>query len=214
MNSIVLPVPDNYEVESVTITFKRPPIIQAGLKKSVSKRARKKEKHQWTDEEIAYLTKNEGTFYEQAAYIGVSMASLYTKRYALKEKGLLKDIPEASGLRTESETGSTGLSEEESKFIDGRIPDSGANAMPQDKMSFFDSIKQKFQGFQVPADFDPKKPFGIKSYVYLAASHETGKVTTIDQSRDLVTVEFPHQTLQFTVPGAQKMHQEMIARAE
>ncbi|MCK9569827.1 hypothetical protein M0R72_12865 [Candidatus Pacearchaeota archaeon] len=214
MNNIVLPVPDNYEVESVTITFKRPPIIKSELKPAPSRRAKKEEKHLWSDEDIAYLIRNEGTFQEQAAHLGVSMPALYTKRFALKEKGLLKDGAEDAGAKTVESDIDAALTRKEAEFIDGRISGSWNSAMPQDKISFFDSIKQKFQGFQAPADFDPKKPFGIKSYVYLAAGRKIGRVITIDQGRDLVTVDFSDQTLQFTVDGARSMHKEMIARAK
>lgn len=221
MRNIVIPVPDDYDVESVTVTFKRPPVIESGDKPKASKKAKKEEKHQWSDEDIAYLIKNEGTFEEQAAHLGVSMASLYTKRFALREKRLLKDSPaQPKGILLAAPS----LSLEDQQFIDGRqisltkIEDAHHPQIkvlePEPKVSFWDGLKDKIQGFHAPTDFDPSKPFGVKSYVYLAAGRKVGRVITINQEKDLVTVDFPDQTLQFTIDGARAMHKEMIARAK
>jgi len=84
------------------------------------------------------------------------------------------------------------------------------------KPSFIDSVKSVFQKkeFQVPADYDAAKPFGIKSYVYHAPGREIGKIVTIDMSSKLVTVDFNSTTKKFTIDAAKSMHKEMIVRAK
>jgi hypothetical protein len=65
------------------------------LKKGETEKGR----HQWTDEDNAYLIKNEGTCEEQAAHLGVSVQRVWTHRFELKEKGLMSLVSSKKGWK-------------------------------------------------------------------------------------------------------------------
>jgi hypothetical protein len=77
---------------------------------------------------------------------------------------------------------------------------------------FFETVKDKFQGFKLPEDYNPRQLFGVRSYIYLAAAREIGKIVSINFEDDSVVVDFHDRTAKFTVDGARTLYEEMLVR--
>lgn len=89
------------------------------------------------------------------------------------------------------------------------------NSLPVEKKpSFWETVKGKFTGPQTPADFNKQQKFGVGAYVYHAPARKIGKIVTVDQSGDKVTVDFSDRTQVFPYRGAQFMFNEMMARGK
>jgi hypothetical protein len=150
----------------------------------------------WTPEQIQYLIDHQGKQpqSEIAEHLGMTNGQCWNKWYYLKKTGRVPETIKAKKAKKPVKIETT-------KPLDETMQAEG-ETMPDEKE------------FQVPADFNPSKPFGVNSYVYHAPGREMGKVVTVDMQRQTVLVDFNGTTKLFTTDAAKAMHKEMIARAK
>lgn len=169
----------------------------------------------WTPEQIQYLIDHQGKqpHSEVAEHLGMTKGQCWDKWYYLKKTGRVPETITAKKAKKPAKKETTNPLDETMQAEGETIPDAQEKKSPwRGAVEKIDQLFSKKE-FQVPADFNPSKPFGVNSYVYHAPAREMGKVVTVDMQSKTVLVDFNGTAKKFTLDAAREMHAEMIVRA-
>lgn len=159
----------------------------------------------WTPEQVAYLMEHwdkKGDHSTVVRHLGFTVKKCSDKY--------------GQEIRRAKPDEATKAADESIKAVDETTQDELMQEKKSPWRGSVEKINQLFskKEFQVPADFNPSKPFGVNSYVYHAPGREMGKVVTVDMQSKTALVDFNGTAKKFTLDAAKAMHKEMLVRAK